>query len=314
MNHRRYSGWCRHRAGYGLVCALALGMACDDANARRPSPPQQPARVAASEPDAAPTGPPLEARYYDGYLAEVVRGDIDGARAIYLEVMTEASQSEPTLAARAALRLAELEARAGSRGEALELVARAMAIGGRDPDIVQWVDRLQLRLEPGAARRQVRGPPLGTTPAGVTEPTAEAFQRAERLSESYYRVSTPPRVEDLWAGVRVRERAAEAAVAAYEVVVQRGEPMATAAASLRIATVYHDLAIVLAFFLPPELEGEAREASQQRLTQKARVYLRKAERAYERCITAAPHDVEAERWQRAAQLGLESARDLLRGG
>ena len=125
-----YRGRCRHRAG---LLAVALLAGCASAAGEDVSAAEGTSDVAAQA--AVEDRPSLQSRYYEAYLAEVVRGDIDTARAVYLEVMSAAGQKDPILAARAALRLAELESRAGSRGEALELVARATALGGRDPEV-----------------------------------------------------------------------------------------------------------------------------------------------------------------------------------
>src|SRR5690606_9142338 len=75
-------------------------------------------------------------RYYEGYVAETLRGDVLLARQAYEDVVAEAGSAAPRIAARAALRLAELEALAGRRRKALELMARASILGRDSLDIV----------------------------------------------------------------------------------------------------------------------------------------------------------------------------------
>ncbi len=316
---RRKVSRCRRRAVWLVAvlaiagCAAGNGPAAGDA---APPPPDVPAD-AGSGPAAAADGPWAN-RYYDAYLAETLRGDAASARAIYAQVISGAADAEPVTAARAALRLADLELVAGRRREALELVARASVLGGSDLDILERADRMQAQIASLRSRGgEVRGPPVGTAPAGASAASLREFTRAEQLFAAYHQRQLQPRLEVLRQGVRAKEHLMGQAERAYRAVVEQGEPGPTAAAEFRIGSLYHDLALALMFDLPPELE--AREAGKLRrsLRGQALAHLRKARAAYERSIAAAGAAGAAgaalERWRVAAELGLRAVVDLLRG-
>lgn len=256
-------------------------------------------------------------RYYQGYLAETVRGDVASARAAFEEVVAGAGQESPRVAARAALRLAELEALAGRRRKAVELLARASVLGRDDPRIVEQTDRLQVQLASVRAQAsEVRGPPLGAELPEASEQARALFAAAEKELGQYYGISLQPRLEALRASVRSKERATEQAVRAYREVIALAEPAAVVAAEFRAGSVYHDLAIALMFDLPPELEPQAAARMRRSLRARALGYLRKAESAYGRSLEAAAGrggEVGTERWRAPAELGLRSVRDLLSG-
>lgn len=257
------------------------------------------------------------ARYYEGYLAEQVHGDMSAARAAYEAVIAEAGDQAPEIAARAALRLAELEALVGKRRKAVELMARASVLGRDNLDIVEQADRLQARL--GSLRRagsEVRGPPIGTTFDAVPKDVADAFAQAEELLMAYHRIRLRPRLEQLGAGVRAKENAMEAAVRAYRQVTVLTEPAVQIAAEFRIASLYHDLALSLMFDLPPELEPRAAAKLRRSLRSSALGYLDKARAAYRRCLDShqtSGRSIASERWSVAAKLGARSVEDLLGG-
>jgi len=255
-----------------------------------------------------------EGLYFEGYFAELVRGEVGPAERAYATVMEETGQIDPVLAARAALRLAELRARAGARRDALELLARARALGQRDPDVIDWADRLQARLGPlRGTGSGVRGPPVGTVPEEMTPEAREKLARAERLLATYLRTPLKPRLEGLNAQVRAKERALEAAARAYREVVASGDPLGVQVAEVRIATVYHDVALALVFGLPPELEPREAARRQRRLRQRAVGHLRTARAAYRRALAIEAAPDASERWHRAARTGLAAVEDLLRG-
>ena len=190
---------CWRCAVLGLLAAL---LACTSCPAGRRSPPESlaPDDAGAAGGDPSPTraaaliGPSSDPRsqaserYYEGYLAEVLRGDMSRARTAYERVMSEAGARDPEIAARAALRLAEIEALAGQRRQALELMARASILGRDNIEILEQADRLHARL--GSLRldsSEVRGPPLGTVLESAGRDAAERFARAEELTRAYHR-------------------------------------------------------------------------------------------------------------------------------
>ncbi len=317
MNWRRFSR-CRRCAELVLMVAIAcLGCGRNDTVSARHD-----AGVASSpESDASTAGRALakrwQRRYYEGHLAETLRGDLVAARAAYEEVIAGAGASEPRLAARAALRLAEIEAVKGQRRRAIELVARASSLGRGDAEIVRQADELQTRLASLRSRGSgVRGPPAGATLDGVTGDTAARFRKAERMLVAYHKTRLQPRIEALEAGVQAKERAMELAVKAYRAVVGSGDALATSAAEFRIGSLYHDLGIALMFDLPPELAPRAAARLRRRMRQRALGYLAKARAAYGRSkavLAAGASNPALERWRGAARRGLASVDDLLRG-
>jgi hypothetical protein len=310
---------CRRCAGIALVIGAVAG--CDGAPDDAPVPvqaaPVHAARVRARPVPSDPeTGTGSSAVYYRGYLDEVLRGDFGAAREAYRKVVADGS-AEPEVAARAALRLAEYEADAGRRHIALDLVARAAALGRGHRDLLHWAERLQQRL---AAVRlhdiEVRGPPAGTAIEGVSRSAADLHARAEELLSAYHAHRLKPRLEGLGAGVRAKRAAMEAAVRAYRQVVALGEPAATVAAELRIASLYYDLSLSMTFDLPSELEPGAAAELRQSLRAQALADRDRARAAYLRALEAG-RDGRAEPgravWLEAAELGLRSVEDLLRG-
>jgi len=254
------------------------------------------------------------ARFWEGYVAETLRGQVALARSAYDDVIRGAGETQPELAARAALRLAELEARVGNRREAVELVARASALGRDDPEIVARADRMQAHLASVRSKgSEVRGPPAGTALEGVSKQAAASFAEAEKLLADYHAVRLRPRLEDLRGGVRAKERAMDVAVRAYRQVIELNERAASAAAEFRTASLYHDLALSLMFDLPPELEERAAAKLRRALRGQAIAHLRKARNAYERSLEQATDLSGVERWRVAAERGLAAVEDLLRG-
>ena len=322
---------CRRCAGWpGLIpVAAILAIGCGPggeqgaAPAGRATPAEaSPVATAASsiaEPAVDEPAPPsarAAARYYGGYLDEVLGGDVGAARAAYAAVVADGS-APPEIAARAALRLAEEEAEAGHRHIALDLVARAAALGRDHRDLLRWAERLQRRL---AAVRvhdiEVRGPPAGTALEGVSAEAAELHARAEALLSAYHARRLRPRLEELRAGVRAKRAALDAAVRGYRAITALGEPVATVAAELRIASLYYDLSLSLTFDLPSELEAGAAAELRQSLRARALADRARARAAYLRALEAGRDGragPAAAIWLEAAEIGLRSVEDMLRG-
>jgi hypothetical protein len=317
MKLRQMVSRCRRRAVW--VAAVVVAVACGE----RAAPPGPATDAGATSPAAADAGAPAAAqgpwarRYYEAYLAETLRGDAAAARELYQAVIAGAADEDPVTAARAALRLADLELVAGRRREALELVARASVLGGSDLEILERADRMQAQIASlRASGSEVRGPPIGTEPTGASADSVRDFARAEQLLATYHRRQLQPRLEVLRQGVRAKQYAMEQAERAYRAVVTRGEPAPAAAAEFRIGSLYHDLALALMFDLPPELEAREAEKLRRSLRGQALGHLRKARAAYERSVAAAAAagaGPAVERWRVAAELGQRAVDDLLRG-
>lgn len=321
MKHLPKSRRGRRRAVFGLWLALiAAGCDSGSAPARPQKAPAHDAGVAVRAPaDAAPPGDETSwaHRYYEGYLAETLHGDVAKARVAYSDVITNGADEDPVSAARAALRLAELERLAGNRRKAQELVARAAVLGQSNLAIVERADRAQSHLASLRDRgSEVRGPPAGTALEGVSQKARDAFHAAEGLLAEYHRRQLQPRLEGVRAGIRAKERAMEAAEHAYHTVIDFGEREATVAAEQRIGSLHHDLALALLFDVPPELEAEEAAKLRRSLRGRALAHLRKARAAYERSLEAAGDGetpASTERWRLAAELGLRAVKDLLAG-
>lgn len=275
----------------------------------KPAPPAPPATAAL--PDS------WSEKFYAGYLAETMHGDIASARDTYEEVVAEAADEDPDAAARAALRLAELELLRGNRRRAQELVARAAVLGRDDIEILERADRAQAGLASLRTRgSEVRGPPVNTALEDSSNATRAAFREAEALLSTYHRRLLEPRLEGIRAGMRQKEHAMELAVRAYKAVSEAGEREAVVAAEFRLGSLHHDLALALMFDVPPELEEHEAAKLRRSLRGKATSLLRKARDAYERALQAAGSGeipASTERWQLAAELGLRSTRDLIAG-
>ena len=259
---------------------------------------------------AAPVAPVSDDRYWAAFLDDVVAGDAAAARAGYEATLT-AADTAPVLAARAALRLADLEGAAGNRRRALELVARAAALAPGDDAIQDNAERVRARLiaaPPGAG--DVRGPPVGTPLPGVPVPVVHAFATAEATLASVHRRRLKPVLEALSSSVRAKERATETAVRAYRVVAEAGG-LARVAAQYRIGSLYHDLAIELVFDLPPELEPGVALQLRRTLRASAVGYVRKAAAAYRTCLAEPAPQADAAPWRAAAETDLRGAEELL---
>ena len=163
-----------------LACVLAAaGLGCDDRARPPPAPADLPrADRTAADPAAGVTteldgATPL---FGDAVLVELL-GDDAAARA-GLERVLALPDAPAALAARAALRRAQMEARAGRSRHALDLVVRASALAPADVAIAEGVDRLQADVVAAAGAGDIRGPRLGAPLPGVAPAVAEAFAAA----------------------------------------------------------------------------------------------------------------------------------------
>jgi len=245
--------------------------------------------------------------FYQGLLADTLGGDVSSAAAGYARALSDTTVA-PATGARAALRWAALEAAGGQTRRALELLARASALGEGDPVLTDSTERLQHALGLGGAEVEVRGPPLGTPIAGTDDPAiAQRFDRAEQALARAHNVRIRPVMSAISTSIRNKESATEAAARAYRDVAIDGP--AAIAAAYRIGSLYHELALALVFELPDEIDPESRPQMRRWLRGKTIAYLRKAVSAYRRALDErAPG---ADKWRAAAQSDLRGALDLL---
>jgi len=245
--------------------------------------------------------------FFDAVLAELT-GDLPAARAGFEHVLG-ARDARPALAARAALHLAQLEARAGRSRRALDLVARASALAPSDVAISEGVAELQADVVAAAGAGDLRGPRLGTPLPGVPPAVAAAFAAAERSLARVHELRPRPLIEALSTSIRAKEDATESTVQQYRAVAERGG-LAHIAASYRAGSLYHDLALGLLFELPPELDPAVAAGLRRTLRGRAVAYLKKAVSEYKASL-AAPKHADDELWRLAAETDLRGARDVL---
>jgi len=298
------SGGSRSGAGAAPVLLALVLAAC---GSDEPVAPRQAPVAAARVPAADPAlGVKTEldgvAPVYDEALLAELTGDSAAARAGF-EKLLAASDAPPPLAARAALHLAQIEARAGKSRRALELGARAAALTPNDVAINDGLAQLRADVVAASGTGDIRGPTAGTTLPGVDAKVAEAFATAERALVAVHRFQ--PRPFEVVLGAK--EDATEAVVERYRAIAEH-EGLAHVAASYRIGSLYFDLAFGLLFELP-QLEPSVRGI----LRVRALAYVKTAVTAYEACLAGnAPPD--AELWRAAAETDLRAARDVLGAG
>jgi hypothetical protein len=303
---------CRRQARF--LTSLALLAACSGSGrpGRAPAPPAL-AAEATGEPDAG--GATLAERYYRAYLSETVDGNLRGARGAYEEVLETGGAEARGVAARAALRLAGLDGQEGKSREALELLARAASLGGDDPALLEAVDALRLQLAGSEPRTDtgLRGPAPGTPLDGAGAKAAGRFAGAERLLDAYQRRRVRARIEKFDEDRNRKESALRAAEDAYRQVVALGDPVGTAAAAFRIASLHHDYALlVLTLETPPELEPAYAAPVRRDLRLRAQRNFKDAQAAYAESLAAGAEAPGAELWHAAARSGARAVEDMLR--
>lgn len=246
---------------------------------------------------------------YDQAVVAELAGDVPAARAGY-EKLLAAPDAPATLAARAALHLAQLEARAGKNRHALDLGARAAALAPNDVAITDGIAQLRADIVAASGAGDIRGPPIGRPLPGVDPKVAEAFAAAERALVAVHARHARPVIEALSASIRAQEDAYDEVAARYHAIAEH-PGLAHIAASYREGSLYHDLGLGLLFEpLPPELDSTFAAGLHRVLRARALAYLKKAIAAYESCL-AGPAPPDAELWRLAAETDLRAARDVL---
>jgi len=299
------------RKGPGAGAALVLLLACT-ACGDDPTLPVVTdvidASPAMTNGDAGVPGTPVARMYWQAYLEAQLGGDVEVARRGFEEVLALAAD-DPVAAARAAVELAGLEALAGNRRRALELLARAQSLAPDDPTVADAAGSLSARLAATpAGQSDVRGPAPRTALPGVTPAVAAAWRSAEQLLVTAHRIRMKPVLEALSGSVRSKENATESAARAYREIAEVGG-VAAVAAEFRIGTLYHDLAVELVFDLPPELDASVANRLRRTLRASAVAYLRRAVAAYERALAIGVTGP----WRVASEASVRAAKELLAG-
>jgi hypothetical protein len=274
----------------------ALSGCGDDSHVVAPQPPTTTRGSTAADPA---TGVTTELdgsapSFGDGVLAELT-GDDAAARDSYERVLG-ATDAPPDVASRAALHLAQLEARSGKTGRARDLIARATALAPSDPTITEGADRVRAEIVARSSAGDIRGPKLGTALPGVSARVAAQFAEAERGLARVHAMRLRGRL-----AVWEKEDATAEVVSRYRAVAEHGG-LAQIAAEYRIGTLYQDLALSLLFEPPADLRRTLRGG--------AFAYLKKATAAYKSSLAHEP-PVEAELWRLAAETNLRAALDVL---
>ena len=289
-----------------LALAVALLAGCgEDQRAPAPAPPPHAEQVHAADPaeGASSDLDGVAPVFSDAVLAEL-EGDTTAARAGFEHVLS-ASDAPPPLAARAALHLAQMETREGKNPRhALDLVARATTLAPGDAAVAEGVAQVEADVVAASGAGDIRGPKLGTPLPGVDAKVADAFSAADQALVRVHAIRPRQRL-DVWA----KEDATEDVAARYRAIAEHGG-LARIAATYRIGSLYHDLALGLLFELPPGLEPSVAGELRRTLRTRALAYLKKAAASYQECL-AAPRLPEAELWQLAAETDLRNARDVL---
>jgi hypothetical protein len=288
-------------SGVGALLSLliALVVACGDDQERPTAQPDTPAHGSGAADPALGVKTELDSvapAFGDGVAAELT-GDDAAARAAYEQVLA-ANDVPSDVAARAALHLAQLEARSGRSGRARDLIARATALAPSDSSVSEGADRVRAEIVAvGSSAGDIRPPKIGTPLPGVPPKIAQAFAAADRALAHVHTMRPRQRL-----AVWDKEDATADAVRRYRAIAEHGG-VAQIAAEYRIGTLYHDLAIGL---LVEPLGADLRRT----LRPGAYVYLKKAVTAYKASL-AVKATPEAEQWRLAAEVNLRAALDVL---
>jgi tetratricopeptide (TPR) repeat protein len=294
-----------------LMCAV-LAIACGDDTppaSTEPAPSVSPR--AAADPAAGMVSEldGVAATFGDAVLAELT-GEHATARAAF-ERLLAAPDVPASLAARAALHLAQMESSAGNTQNALDLATRAKALAPNDASVSDGVNRLRGEVLAVVGAGGIRGPRPGTPLPGARADVAAAWAKAEaRLVEVYKRQLEVDYVAILHS-IDARITATDDVVELYRAIAEhRG--IALVAAKYRIGSLYYDLANDLAEASPPrELDHQHAAQVQATLDGLHLSSLNHAVKEYTACLDA-PQSAETELWRLAAETDLRLVRDVLK--
>jgi hypothetical protein len=292
------SGGTRSGVGAKLSLLIALLVACGDDQQKRTTPPTVASYGSGAADPATGVKTELDSvapAFGDGVLAELT-GDDAAARVSYEKVLS-GSDVPNDVAARAALHLAQLEARAGKSASARDLIARATALAPADTSVSEGADRVRAEIVAGSSAGDIRGPKIGTPLPGVPTKIARAFAAAEQALVHVHSMRPRQRL-----AVWEKEDATAAVVRRYRAIAEHGG-IAQVAAEYRIGTLYQDLAIGL---LVEPIAADLRRT----LRTGAYGYLKKSVTAYKAALAVKPTP-EADKWRTAAEVALRAALDVL---
>ncbi|MDB4957022.1 MAG: hypothetical protein JWO36_4591 [Myxococcales bacterium] len=304
----------------GLVVLLA---ACgDDGRVVVPQPTiSTKSRAAADPAEGIATDLDGAAPVFSQAVIAELTGDDASARAGFENVLRAADEKQmhvlgypdvtpPGIAARAALHLAQMEARDGKNRHALDLVARAVALAPNDAAIAEGVAQLQADVVAASGAGDIRGPRLGTALPGVDPKVADAFGAAERALAKVHELRPRLYIEKLSASIRAKEDATEDVAARYRAVAEHGG-LAQIASDYRIGSLYQDLGLGLLFEpLPAELDPAGAAGLRRTLRASALAYVKRAVVSY-RASLAGPALPDSELWRLAADTDLHGALAIL---
>ena len=311
--HSRFALW-HSGSGSGsvviaLVAAIAFGACRDGARVR-----QSPRAVAVPELAAADPAVGMTTEldgvspvFVEAELAELT-GDLAAARVGFERVLASPGASG-AVAGRAALHLAQMEARAGQSRHALDFVARAAALAPADVTIEERIAQLRAEIVAASGAGDLRGPRIGTTLVGVAPEVVTAFAAAEQALAAVHKLRPRALIEALSTSIRAKESATESVVAQYRAVAEHGG-VAAVAGHYRAGSLYHDLAINLLFDLPTELDASVAASLRRSLRGRALASLKKAAAEYRAALAVAPTG-DAELWRLAAETDLRRALEVL---
>jgi hypothetical protein len=133
------------------------------------------------------------------------------------------------------------------------------------------------------------------------------------LLAAYHRFRLKPRIEALGASVQGKRTAMQRAVNAYREVVSSGVPTAVVAAEFRIASIYHDYSLSLAFELPDELDPQVASRIRSSHLSEVRTARSRARSAYLRSIEAnkGRPGGQGSTWAEASGRGLASIKAIM---
>ena len=312
--------WARFAAV--VAFALVLGACGDDGRVIVPqSTVSTKSRAAADPGEGISTDLDGAAPAFSEAVVAELTGDDAAARAGFEKVLRAADEQQlrslgyvdstpPTIAARAALHLAQMEARAGKNRHALDLVARAVALAPNDSAIADGVAQLQADVVAASGAGDIRGPRLGTALPGVDPKVADSFAAAERALAKVHELRPRLYIEKLSASIRAKEDATEQVAARYRTVAEHGG-LAQIASDYRIGSLYQDLGLGLLFEpLPAELDPGGAAGLRRTLRANALSYLKRAVASY-RASVAGPAPPDSELWRLAADTDLHGALAIL---
>jgi hypothetical protein len=304
----------RSGPGVALIGALAavLAAACTDdtqPTTTEPAPTISPRAAADPATGMVSELDGVASTFGDAVLAELT-GEPAVARAAFERLLADPA-APATLAARAALHLAQMESSAGNTQTALDFATRAKAFAPNDAAITDGVNRLRAEVITAVGTGGIRGPRPGAALPGVPQDVAAAFQKAEAALVAVHKRTLEVDYVAILHSIDARITATDDFVTMYRAIAEhRG--IAFVASQYRIGSLYYDLANDLAEATPPrELDHAHATEVQATLNGLQIASLHHAAKEYTACLDA-PQTADTELWRLAAETDLRLVRDVLK--